>query len=358
MATVPTVPDSQENLTTVSAINEFIAKVRDTVHLLLPFTTVDSLAPMSAVSKRWISIDPDVNHGEVYKPRPDQPFLALTRIGLEKLSHAAGIDVVDTRHTDPAPRVCCFRYVGRIREFDGSYRIEGAERLLDLRDESDQIVKLTLKDLSQRRLSIHSLCETMARERMVRTMLALRGAYHPKELEKPFVALKLVPNPDMNDPLIRQFITEQMLGTQTALYGYGQPGSAPSIQPERRALEGKNPVITVAEAIEPVHIDATAASAIAEALTSAPPEPPPTVAESKPLKQPNWQTTEEPPRPMSNLDRAKLMAEIVQLYYRKYGKSRKEVSPEKAPLEELADVQLQHIKAALEAKPDNTESLV
>jgi hypothetical protein len=169
----------------------------------------------------------------------------LSKVALDKLAGALAVDWDDqrSRRLDDGshPHYCRYKAVGRVRNFDGSWRTIQGEKELDLRKGSavvevieTQAVRKQRRDgganqIAQKRQHIQSLCETEARLRAIRT-LGLRTAYNAEELAKPFIVAQLVFDGRSEDPEARAYFRERIadsfMGATKSLYG----GAAPAPQ--------------------------------------------------------------------------------------------------------------------------------
>jgi hypothetical protein len=91
----------------------------------------------------------------------------------------------------------------------------------------------------QQRANIHSLAETKAKLRAIRSAIGIPGAMTPERAALPFVVPTLVPDLDTSDPEIKRMVAASLLGSQAALYG---PPSLPQ--------GAQAPVLDEAEAVD------------------------------------------------------------------------------------------------------------
>lgn len=171
----------------------------------------------------------------------------LGKVALDKIASALGVDwdpQLSQRLDDGShPHYCHFQAVGRVRNFDGSWRTIQAHKELDLREGSALVQDIVAreakkqaeataakpykgdggkKEIGMKRLHILSLCETEARLRAVRS-LGLRTGYTAEELAKPFVIAQVAFDGYSEDPEarahFREGIMQNFLGGARALYG-------------------------------------------------------------------------------------------------------------------------------------------
>jgi hypothetical protein len=166
----------------------------------------------------------------------------LSKVALDKLASALAIDwdPVQSRRLDDGshPHYCRAKAVGRVRNFDGTWRTIQDEKELDYRDLSPVIEGIRARakkknkadggqgEINQKRQHIQSLCITEARLRAIRT-LGVRTAYTPEELAKPFIVAQLVFDGRSEDPEARAYFRERIadsfMGSSRALYGAPPP---------------------------------------------------------------------------------------------------------------------------------------
>lgn len=214
-------------------------------NLVAPTTAVSVLPEGCGItfSTVLVNADPD-NGGEVYKTQGGK--LALGRVALDKIAACSGVTWDPSRSgrldNGKDARYCRFRVVGHYRSFDGSIQTVVGEKEMDLREGSPQVIALAAKrkdrdadpdkQIREMRLHIQAHAESKARLRAIRSM-GIKGAYTPKELDKPFMVAKLVWTGETNDPkLRREFARMQaasMIAGMSALFGSAQLTQAPTV---------------------------------------------------------------------------------------------------------------------------------
>jgi hypothetical protein len=228
-------------------LNNALVSNRDKAHVLTPFTQLmfeeDLFAPGFKPSLRTITIstvtrkekDKDVYvDGEVYDSWEKPGEVALTKLALDKLAQVAGIEWVHVYRVDDTgddPLKCHYYAEGRMRLIDGTYHYMPANKSIDLNDGSPEANAMSkkLNQLAGARKNIAALAESKAKNRVIRSLLGLRQSYHPSELKKPFLVMKIVP--DMNDPDVKKMVTAQMLGMEKYLFA---PQATPQIEEGRQ----------------------------------------------------------------------------------------------------------------------------
>lgn len=310
-------------LRTINDLNQALMAQRDKAHILTPFTQTvfdqDDFALGFKPSLRFVYIDKNPDHGEVYESDDRRGELAILGIGLDKLSSVAGIEWPEVRREDDQSDPLKARYhaKGRMRLVDGTYTEVTAERSMDLTDGSPEAIRMKPGQLARQRAVLAQVCESKAKNRVVRKLLGLKQSYKPFELDKPFLVLKIVP--DMRDPEVRRMVQAQMLGMEKFLF-MAQPEAPPALPP---VAPGGSAGLELAEP-----------PGGQRQLNSAPP---------------HIDVQPEPQGPTAEEIRAQKIDEIKKLYSVKTKTGR---DPNKPALETLADATLDAILEELKKKPD------
>lgn len=233
-----------------------LVAARQNYNVLMPQSHLDFIPEGYAVSVRTVRIDPDKDHGDVYPIPGAGGKVALSKVALDKLSAAGGINWYPTRRLDDGsdPRYCHVEVVGVYQEFDGSARVISATKELDLRDGSPTCLELERiaakkqrsadDQISQMRMHILSHAESKARNRAIRMAFAIRSSYSPDEVARPFIIPKLVFTGESEDPELRREFAkmraQQAMIASGILYG-GAPGGGGIQQPPRPLPEQPEP---------------------------------------------------------------------------------------------------------------------
>lgn len=209
-------------------------------HLVAPSTVCGSLPEGCEAALAIVPINVE---GETYDIPGGKRGLA--KVALNKIAAAAGIswDPHLSRRLDNGsdPNYVHYRAVGWYRAFDGSRVGIQAEKEMDVRDGSPQVLALFDKarakgrDATQqiRELRLHILghAETKAQLRAIRA-LGLRTSYTREELQRPFVVARIVFTGKTDDPQLKQLFANRtadaFLGASTALYGNAAPAALPA----------------------------------------------------------------------------------------------------------------------------------
>jgi hypothetical protein len=296
-------------------VHKELERWRGKAFLLTPYarTTFESIKSGFRPEFRVTYISPDPADQQVYEldKRPDQ--LVLTKQGLQILDHLAGIKWIGTwnalEEKDPIhPYYCVIKAEGKVQDLDGEWRNSVCTATLDLRDDSATTKKMLVnspdgKQLARARLNTKSQTETLAKNKVRRELLGLRGTFTRKELsEKPFVILKLNPVLDMSDPLIKKLVVMEQLGISSELYDRAAKDHIP---PTTRIIN-----VPAVEVIPPAA-----------------------------------------PTPKLDENRTRLIKSVEELYKKKVRGGR---SPNKQPIAEIVTEELIELEKLLSVRPDIT----
>jgi hypothetical protein len=164
---------------------------------------------------------------------------------LQKIGAALGVswDPYASRRMDDGSdaNYCHWQAVGAYRSFDGQMQIVQASKEMDLREGSPQVqgmwqryndaqkdpqkrarAKDPTAQIREMRLHIAAHAETKAQLRAIRS-LGIRTSYTLKELERPFVAARVMFTGETSDPELKRMFAEKtadaFLGARASLYG-------------------------------------------------------------------------------------------------------------------------------------------
>lgn len=227
-----------------------LAKARDLGHLVSPAPAVGHLPEGCAVQVSAILIDVA---RETYQ-HSGSTERGLGKVALDRIAGAAAItwDSEKSKRLDngshPYYRHC--KAVGRVRNFDGTWRELCDEKEIDLCDGSATVEGILAREakkkrddgaayrgdgghreIAMKRQHILSLCTTEARLRATR-ILGIRTGYTADELLKPFVVVQLVFDGRSENPetakYFRERIADSFLGASRDLYGATAPTRLPA----------------------------------------------------------------------------------------------------------------------------------
>jgi hypothetical protein len=226
---------------------EQLEQMQRDYNVLSPAIAVSQMAPGYGANLAVVKIDPTVTFNKEKDPssgtgpdtyyskfmfQGDEQKRALNKQGLLKISQAAGIqwDPHHCRRLDDGRERFYWRwqYYGGIRTHDGQWQPLTATRELDLRDGAGEAGQMTANQLVQARARGNEICETKAMERAIRG-LGIRQVYTVDELKKPFLIVRFSFTPDMSDPEIKKFVTQQAMSGIGALYSTS--AAAPALPP-------------------------------------------------------------------------------------------------------------------------------
>ena len=183
--------------------------------------------------------------------------------------------------------------------------------------EAEKLRKTSEASLARARMNICQLAETKAKNRVRREILGLPSTFTPKDLQKPFLVIKLVPmiaEIIASDPELEREAKRRMLGWGNQMYG-----------------------------------DQPAMPAMAEPAQLMPPIQSPADAGGLDVGQPPG----EPTASIETFD-AKLLqiGRVSDFYLRKLNAPR---DPTKRPLTDLSQEELDAVEEALSKKPDHPD---
>ncbi len=217
-------------------------------NVLVPTTRISGLSELHAPVIDEVYLSPDPAEGDVYHDYQTKKY-RLTKQGLHKLSVVAGIEwhpLASCRTDNMCDRdYISFRAVGGVRKADGklvpvqgsydidfqvleetlldqypnTYKKQEWFKKLDEGGKRDAIARAVRRDMLFKRKHKLAICETGAMNRVIRSLLGLKGSYTPAELKKPFVMVRIVLKPDYSDPDIKKAMIEKALSSTTGLYG-------------------------------------------------------------------------------------------------------------------------------------------
>jgi len=222
-------------------------------HVLSPFANFAALPGHYGIVPTMVALDDDPGpngSGDVYQ---DNVFtkgadVAIAKIGLAKIAQAAGMSIT-TERTDlrNIPNLWEVRATVKFVGLDGTTQVLTATEEHDLRDGSPRVKGFTANQLNQQRAKGLRQCEARAINAAIR-MFGIRQKYSREDLKKPFVVVRIVFQPDMSDPVMRQQVTERALAGTSALYGTSAPALPPA---EPLDVIGVDPAVAVTDTGKP-----------------------------------------------------------------------------------------------------------
>ncbi len=231
-------------------------------HLVTPAPICGSLTVGYEASISVVHVD--VDH-ETYETGGDDN-VGLSKAALDKIAGAAGIEPIPElcgRLDDGSdPHYCHYRWVGRMKNFDGSWKPLMDEKEMDLREGSPQVKSLARKSsrkverelkkanrpipaqaeldrlgrekadnqITEMRLHILGHAITKARLRAIRS-IGVRTNYKRDELAKPFAVVGIRFTGRCADPETQRMfaarIAENALPSTAAMFGERAPARTP-----------------------------------------------------------------------------------------------------------------------------------
>jgi hypothetical protein len=214
----------------------------------------------------------------------------LSKLGLLKLSHAAGIvwRWEDTHRIDTmaTPTYVAYQAVGALPQADGTWLPLKASYELDLdvieaelrelyrkratevrpgqkpRTETEvqaYVTQHVQQDLLRKRKHKLRLAETGAMLAVIRSLLALKSVYTREELDRSFIVPHVIFAPDVTDPEIRRALLASSLRATQDLYGTPPPAAltfrTPVVElPPVMAEEGDEPHLAAEDGHPPLDV--------------------------------------------------------------------------------------------------------
>ncbi len=239
-ALATTTPTQAGIITTAQAFKGSLENWRQhQFHVLTPAAAFTALPPQWGLLPVKVEINIDEAFGEVYQ---DKLFckadeVCLTKNGLSKIAQAVGMSIT-TERTDPRTIANYWevRATARFIGLDGTPQQLQATEELDLRDGTERSQKVMGRDnkvgalVAARAKGLRN-CEARAINAVIR-LYGLKQKYTRDELRKPFMAVRMLFQPDMNNPTQAAIATQQALGGVSMLYPSTPLASLPPAQPE------------------------------------------------------------------------------------------------------------------------------
>ena len=218
-------------------------------NVLMPSTMIGGLSEFHQPVIEAVQLSPNPADGDVYEDKQNNKF-RLTKQALVKLSNCAGVSwhPYETKRVDNRMDrdYVAYQAVGGIRKADGSSIAFKAEYDMDFEvieeelraqytaraqkgnDDAKRkyIEEGVRKELLFKRKHKVKLCEAGAMNRVIRSLLGLKGGYSAAELQKPFVTVRIVIRPDYTDKDVRRQMMSAAVKSMTGIYGDSGNGSS------------------------------------------------------------------------------------------------------------------------------------
>jgi len=239
-------------------LEDFLA---DGAHLLLPSTYVSELPLYHKIVVDRVFLNPDPKEGDVYMQvrgggNNGPSKFAPSHRGLMKLANAAGIMWDPSRCMRLDDRrdrnYVVYQAVGGIKKMDGSPAFLKAEYDLDFEVVEEEIREnyekkgkkygkdpkrfgwwhkmdgpaqeayledFIRRDVLHKRKHKLKLAESGAMDRVTRHLLGLKSTYTAKELDKPFIAVRTIFQPDYDNPETKKQIAAASIQAVAGVFG-------------------------------------------------------------------------------------------------------------------------------------------
>jgi hypothetical protein len=196
-----------------------------------------------------VYISTDIENGkEIYKGS-DNKHYRLHAKALQKIAIAGSIKWNSMQSgfvKDPTKNVTTFRAVGGILKADGDmYSVAGyydmdldvlredlienyTEKAKRFEDKSEKEQKEYVnycvnRDFRAKRQHQLKLCETGAKNRVIRELFNIKSEYTLKELNNPFLVLRFKLRMDYQDPEVRRLVLSAQISAALGIFGPSQP---------------------------------------------------------------------------------------------------------------------------------------
>lgn len=282
-------------ITTPEAFSAALATWEQQFNVLTPFTTFSHLSPGWGISGTIVRIHADASPDGPREVYDGLPFLkkgqevALAKKGLRKLAEAAGIST-QTYEIETGQRFYWkVKAIASYRGIDGTPMQREATKEWDLRDGSPQMRGWKPDQVQEGRKHGLRNCEARAINAAIRECgCGIDQKYSLKQLEKPFIVVRVAFQPDMQDPEVKRLVTQAAMGATSALYGGAAALPAPVRQiPDEDDLPREPRLVGASAAAAATTSSAPAASTSTGAAAPNPDEPPTPdavrVVEAKPV---------------------------------------------------------------------------
>lgn len=274
-----------EELTLANVLNH-----KNDFNLALPFTASQQINPFLKLTVSPVMIETDTTKGEIYKisavnrgtyrePIWEDSY-CLCKTALERLATAAGIQMQDANIQRIDENTWSATAAGSLKLPDGTVTTRCETKTIPLLDEEQKIrAKYTLlaergitgdknirdakalykgeiktyqtqkgtesyfmpapeekqryitnsvrNAMQQLRANAPQKAATGAKNRVIRSLLGLRNTYTMEELKRPFAVVRMAFSPDFNDPVVKQMMIMQAMGSMGMMFG---TSSTPSLQ--------------------------------------------------------------------------------------------------------------------------------
>lgn len=193
---------------------------RQSLNILSPATNFSGLPEGWAMVPAVVRLNPDPDAGDVYR---DKLFckadeVALTKVALSKIAQAAGMSIKTFRTDDRSvPNYWEMQASVRFFGLDGAIQELTATQEWDLREGAARSAGMSAAELKRSQLNGLRSCEARAINAAIR-LFGIKQKYHVHEAAQPFMCVRVMYEPDRNDPEIRRMLAERALQGTSAMY--------------------------------------------------------------------------------------------------------------------------------------------
>lgn len=214
-------------------------QIHEVAIVLFEPTAFQNIPPMTKPSLDLVRVNPDTSKKDCYAIKNSKE-VGLHKASILRIAAAAGVEVGRPIKETPDSDIDHYRYSvvvsatmpnGRTRKVHASAewaweKKYAANLALAKRKKPADLYGQTPEEWATKRTTEEreyagERTETRAILRGVREFLALKTAYSPEELRKPFLVGTLVPHFDMNDPMIKEKVIERALDSAGSIFGGG-----------------------------------------------------------------------------------------------------------------------------------------
>jgi hypothetical protein len=194
-------------------------------------TVFQAVPPMWKLVLGMVKVNPSEESRETY-PIPGSGERGLAKVSIDRIAGEAGISVEDARRLSPLSDInnyefqtavigqmadAKFRRVSATADWHWDIQLDLNRRIGIKKGEKDPDAYAKRLTMQQREKAAETT-QTRSMLRAMRVFLSLKTSYTAAEIAKPFLIAKLVPDPDMDDPEVKQAVIQQALGATRALY--------------------------------------------------------------------------------------------------------------------------------------------
>lgn len=220
----------------------------DRYNVLVPVTTMQAASALQKITVSQVKLDTRKESNDIYYEKSSGKY-AISKVGGMKLAAAANISIVST---EPGRTETCQRCIEmaratgkarscgdcqhvhdvavtvtiRVPEPSGGFRMMQATKEIDTTLERSSMTDAQYKRFLPHRTAI---AESKAFMRAIRAALGLAAGYELRDLEKPFVVARIVPNLDA--PEMKEAIANNYLQSMGMLFESPAQKSLPTSAP-------------------------------------------------------------------------------------------------------------------------------